>query len=261
MRVYRLTQGWVEDRQRGTSARPGSAWASPGADGAASNAGVPLTATARRRASGSIDVTPVRPGMEQRHAQPRNRVHRRPAPTGSISPAANRAVLAGADGGLQEQTAAGRHPAALGDERHRHVHHGPADRSDLLLERSRHGHGRPARLGAVGLRADHRRRLAGRRPCWCRRPTARRAWPRRRRCRRAVSNPDGGSLTVSVTLGAAARSAGVHDHRAARHAALLGSISADLHLADTVDRQQQGGPQHRVRHPRRGHRRAQQQCR
>ena len=36
------------------------------------------------------------------------------------------------------------------------------------------------------------------------------------------------------------------------------AFPADLHLADAVDRQQQGGPQHRLRHARGGHRRAQQ---
>ena len=118
---------------------------------------------------------------------------------------------------------AGRHAVAVGNDRRRQLLDDAADRPDLLLERAGHRHRRPAELGAVGLRADHRRELAGRTRSW--------------------SSPADGATGVGIspTLAAvgqqsrrriarrqrgaaASRGAGVHDHRAARHAALLGGI-------------------------------------
>ena len=103
---------------------------------------------------------PVRSGLERRRAQLRNRAHRvrhrrrrfHQQRVGQFSRA---------ERGLQEQPAGDRDQTACRTEHHGHLLHGAADRSDLLLERSSHGRGRPAEPGTVRLRADRRRQRAG----------------------------------------------------------------------------------------------------
>jgi hypothetical protein len=57
MQVYRLTQNWTEDQATWNERAAGSAWASPGADGAGSNAGVPLAADCTTTGQQLVDVT------------------------------------------------------------------------------------------------------------------------------------------------------------------------------------------------------------
>ena len=57
MQVYRLTQNWTEDQTTWNERAPGSAWASPGADGAGSNAGVALVADCTTTGQRLVDVT------------------------------------------------------------------------------------------------------------------------------------------------------------------------------------------------------------
>jgi hypothetical protein len=48
MRLYRLTQGWVEDQATWNERATGSTWGVAGADGTASHAGVALSRRSRR---------------------------------------------------------------------------------------------------------------------------------------------------------------------------------------------------------------------
>ena len=57
LRLYRLTQDWVEDEATWNSRAAGVAWASAGAEGAASNAGVALTGDCTATGRRLIDVT------------------------------------------------------------------------------------------------------------------------------------------------------------------------------------------------------------
>lgn len=57
MRVYRLTQGWVENQATWNERSTGSPWANAGADGAGSNAGLALTATCSSTGQRLIDIT------------------------------------------------------------------------------------------------------------------------------------------------------------------------------------------------------------
>jgi hypothetical protein len=57
MRLYRLTEDWVEDQATWTARATGSSWTSPGADGAGSNAGVALTGDCTTTGQRLIDVT------------------------------------------------------------------------------------------------------------------------------------------------------------------------------------------------------------
>jgi hypothetical protein len=58
MRVYRLTQSWVEDQATWNERATGTSWGAAGADGAASNAGVALTGDCTVIGQRAIDVTP-----------------------------------------------------------------------------------------------------------------------------------------------------------------------------------------------------------
>lgn len=57
MRLYRLTQAWVEDEATWNQRSTGVAWTSLGADGAGSNAGVALSGDCTATGQRSIDVT------------------------------------------------------------------------------------------------------------------------------------------------------------------------------------------------------------
>lgn len=57
LRLYRLTQDWVEDQTTWNQRATGVAWGSPGADGPASNAGVALTGDCTSTGQRLFDVT------------------------------------------------------------------------------------------------------------------------------------------------------------------------------------------------------------
>ena len=57
MRLYRLTQDWVEDQATWNQSSNGNAWGAPGADGAASNAGIALNGDCTSTGQRLIDVT------------------------------------------------------------------------------------------------------------------------------------------------------------------------------------------------------------
>jgi len=57
MQVYRLTQNWTEDGATWNERFPGSTWASPGADGAGSNAGVAIVADCTTIGQRLVDMT------------------------------------------------------------------------------------------------------------------------------------------------------------------------------------------------------------
>lgn len=57
MRLYRLTQDWIEDQATWTSRATGVAWASVGADGAGSNASVAVTGDCTTTGLRSVDLT------------------------------------------------------------------------------------------------------------------------------------------------------------------------------------------------------------
>ena len=256
MRLYRLTQDWVENQATWNERSPGVAWASPGADGAGSNAGVAV----------SGDCTATGQRLDRHHAfvqewsngSPNYGIVFTESGTDGVdfasSESASSPVLTR---DLPEQPAAdrdaGRSPVRAPTSVSRPSSPiGP----DLLLERSGHGYaGRQAWAPAdFALTVDAARRT---RPSWSRRPTAQRRRHRRRRSPHVVSESRRRTRSTSACRCGSSR-AGVHDHRAARHAALLRGVPGDLHVADAVDRRQQGGAQHRLRHARRRHRRAEQ---
>ena len=74
--LYRLTQSWVENEASWTNRSNGVAWAAPGADGAGSNAQMPIAGDCTTIGLRQIDITPLRSGMERRVAQPRVRADR-----------------------------------------------------------------------------------------------------------------------------------------------------------------------------------------
>jgi hypothetical protein len=57
MRLYRLTEDWVEDEATWNQRRIGTTWASPGADGAGSNAGVALVGDCTTTGPRLVDLT------------------------------------------------------------------------------------------------------------------------------------------------------------------------------------------------------------
>jgi hypothetical protein len=57
MRLYRLTEDWAENEATWNERRSGIAWASPGADGAGSNAGAALAGDCTATGSRPVDVT------------------------------------------------------------------------------------------------------------------------------------------------------------------------------------------------------------
>jgi len=57
MQVYRLTQDWIEDQATWNQRASGVAWAAPGADGAASNAGVALPGDCTTTGQRLVDLT------------------------------------------------------------------------------------------------------------------------------------------------------------------------------------------------------------
>jgi hypothetical protein len=57
MQLHRLTQDWLEDQATWNERSPGSAWASPGADGAGSNAGVAAIGDCTATGPRLVDIT------------------------------------------------------------------------------------------------------------------------------------------------------------------------------------------------------------
>jgi hypothetical protein len=57
MRLYRLTQSWIEGEATWNQRSTGVSWGAPGADGAASNAGVPLTGDCTVTGQRLVDLT------------------------------------------------------------------------------------------------------------------------------------------------------------------------------------------------------------
>ena len=223
MRIYRLTQDWVEDEATWNERAIGVAWGAAGADGAASNAGVAVTGDCTTTGLRLIDLT--RFVQEWSDGAPNYGVVFTDSGTDGVdfdsSESATSPVLTViykssqlpvATQALSGTSAIVSFPATL------------ADRPDLLLERRGHRHRRASRAGRQRTSSSRSMPASPDAPVLVSPPDGATGVASRRRCRPSVSNPAGGSLDVSVALRRGGR-AGVHDHRAARHAALLGGVS------------------------------------
>ena len=160
MRLYRVTESWNENEATWNERAAGVPWTSPGADGAGSNAGVSVNGDCTVVGQRSIDITQF--VQEWSSGAPNHGVVFIDCGTdgvdfdsseSSISPVLT-VVYKTSLQAIETKSIAG--PVGAGqllDDSHARPH--------ISVERARDRHGRPAELGAVGFRADRRRRVAG----------------------------------------------------------------------------------------------------
>ncbi len=237
IRLYRVTESWNENEATWNERASGVPWASPGADGAGSNAGVSVNGDCTVVGQRSINITQF--VQEWSSGAPNHGIVLVEGGTdgidfdsseSSISPvltvvhrtslqAIETKPIAGPSAQVSFSTTLTLGRTYLWNVRVTDTggqqSSAPTD-FELIVERRGAG---PASADRAGRRCNRREPVtnagavgqrSGRRPAECER------------------------------LAAQGGGARVHDHRAARHAALLGVVPGRLHVADAVDRQQQG---------------------
>ena len=235
MRVYRVTQSWVEDQATWNERATGVTWAAPGADGASSNAGAALTADCTVTGSRLVDLTPF--VQEWTNGTANNGIVFVESGTDGIdftsSESAASPVLTvtyrSAKQALDTQPVSGTAAQVtfaaslpLAQVYYWNVQVAGVDgtqawaASDFDLTIDAGSPDAPLIVSPPTGRRPHHAAVAG---------------GGGERSGRRVARRERGR--------AQSRGARIHDHRAPRHAALLGGQSGDLHVADAVDRGQQ----------------------
>ena len=148
MRLYRLTQSWIEDEATWNERALGAPWASAGADGTGSNAGVAVTGDCTVTGQRLIDVTLF--VQEWSNGAPNHGIVLTESGTDGVDFSSSESTISpvltvaykSSQVAVETQTALRNHGRRL-------VLDDAAGRSDLLLERAGHRHRRATELGAA----------------------------------------------------------------------------------------------------------------